>query len=437
MKLTIHRGSREIGGSCIEVAHCNTRIILDIGMPLVDADGASLEFGKFRNKPLPELQTMGILPQVKGLYKNSSDKSIGAVLISHAHLDHYGLLEHIDESIPVYAGEGTKRIFHINSIFLGQKDLVNPIKPIVSGKSFEVGSLKVTPYLMDHSAFDSYAFVIQGGGKSVIYTGDFREHGRKAKAFEYFLKLAPKRADALLLEGSVLGREDKETLTEADIQKKTTDILKRTDNIVFVYPSSQNVDRLVTFYKAASEAKRLFVIDVYTANVLDILKDTPGVNKLPHPSAQYGNIRVYFPRGVCKTLEAAGRENLLAKFRDYVIRYKEMSENRNKILMTVRPSAMSYMSKINGIEGAPVLYSMWEGYKEDDTFKKFKSFLEQRDMPLMSLHTSGHASIETLKRVSETLLPKKLIPIHTFHPDKYVGLFENVEFHNDGESWEV
>lgn len=350
------------------------------------------------------------------------------------HIDHYGLIEHIQETIPVYAGEGTKRIFHINSVFLDQEDLTNPVESLCSGQSFKIGSLSVTPYLMDHSAFDAYAFVIEGGDKSLIYSGDFRSHGRKAKAFEYFLKMAPKGSDVLLLEGSVLGRSSAKTLTESDIQKKTTELLKSSDNIVFVYPSSQNVDRLVSFYKAASESKRLFVIDVYAANVLDMLKDTPGVNKLPHPSLKYGNIKVYFPPKTCDLLgKRRGRWDLMTKFRDYKITHQEISEKPGAILMAIRPSVLNYISKIKGIEGSTVIYSMWEGYKEERSMKRFFAFLERNNMNMIDLHTSGHASISTLRRVAKTLQPKKLIPVHTFYPEQYASLFSNVLLADDGQ----
>ncbi len=36
MDLTIHRGTHEIGGSCVELATENTRILIDVGLPLVD-----------------------------------------------------------------------------------------------------------------------------------------------------------------------------------------------------------------------------------------------------------------------------------------------------------------------------------------------------------------------------------------------------------------
>ena len=36
MNLIIHRGTKEIGGSCVELLTAKTRILIDFGMPLVD-----------------------------------------------------------------------------------------------------------------------------------------------------------------------------------------------------------------------------------------------------------------------------------------------------------------------------------------------------------------------------------------------------------------
>jgi mRNA degradation ribonuclease J1/J2 len=54
--------------------------------------------------------------------------------------------------------------------------------------TFRIGAFSVTPYLMDHSAFDSYGFLVCGGGKSVFYSGDFRGHGRKAGLLDRLVK---------------------------------------------------------------------------------------------------------------------------------------------------------------------------------------------------------------------------------------------------------
>jgi Cft2 family RNA processing exonuclease len=34
MKIIIHRGAQEVGGSCVEIAHRDATILLDAGLPL-------------------------------------------------------------------------------------------------------------------------------------------------------------------------------------------------------------------------------------------------------------------------------------------------------------------------------------------------------------------------------------------------------------------
>jgi len=144
---------------------------------------------------------------------------------------------------------------------------------------------------MDHSGFDSYSFLIEADGKKLIYSGDFRQHGRKKYALPQFINKDTKKPDALLLEGTMLGRESDQTITEDDITDKTIEISKSSQGLIFLYFSSQNIDRLVSFYKAAMSMNKVFVIDVYTAYILSKLKK---FGKIPHPSKSYKNIRIFF-----------------------------------------------------------------------------------------------------------------------------------------------
>ena len=86
MRIRIHRGTEEIGGTCIEVESDGRRIVLDVGLPL-DAPGDDHET---------------LLPDVSGFRK--SDDSLLGVLLSHPHLDHFGLAKLIRPEVPVYIG---------------------------------------------------------------------------------------------------------------------------------------------------------------------------------------------------------------------------------------------------------------------------------------------------------------------------------------------
>ncbi|MFW6015090.1 MAG: hypothetical protein ACOCRK_01480 [bacterium] len=89
MQIIVYRGTHEIGGSCVEIIKKNNRIIIDMGIPLVDASGDKFSFNEYINLSGPELVKIGILPDIKGIYYWDKEQSkIDGLLISHSHQDH-------------------------------------------------------------------------------------------------------------------------------------------------------------------------------------------------------------------------------------------------------------------------------------------------------------------------------------------------------------
>lgn len=74
MRVRIHRGAREIGGNCVELEAHGKRVVIDLGRPLQSGFSDEVE-----------------LPPIEGLDGSDTGPLIGIVL-SHAHLDHYGLV---------------------------------------------------------------------------------------------------------------------------------------------------------------------------------------------------------------------------------------------------------------------------------------------------------------------------------------------------------
>lgn len=292
MKLIIHRGTHEIGGSCVELQSNKTRIIIDIGMPLVNPTGEKFNIKEYDGISGEELVNKKVLPDIKGIYKwDMINMKADGVLISHPHMDHYGLFSYLREDTNYYLGEATKKIIDMTCIFTSMKGSINDYVPLESGKGFDIGDFKITPFLMDHSAYDAYAFLIEAEGKKIIYSGDFREHGRKVNAFKYFLKVAPKNIDALILEGTMFGRDNEEVKTEQQIEDQVNKLVMRNKGITLMNFSAQNIDRVVSMFRVAKRNNKIFVVDFYSANILSILRDT-----IPHPSFKYPrvqNIEIY------------------------------------------------------------------------------------------------------------------------------------------------
>lgn len=205
--------------------------------------------------------------------------------------------------------------------------------------------------------------------------------------------------------------------------------------MTLLYFSAQNIDRLVSFYRASLRTGKIFAIDFYTANILGCLKDYA---KIPYPSENYANIRVFFPYWLCRRITQQGEQELMYRYKGYKITREEISDRSGEIMMMVRPSMLKDLELIKNVEGATFIYSLWEGYLQDDSLQKMMRFIKKKNMKFYQVHTSGHAEIDTLKKVVNKLKPGKIIPIHTFHPDKYSGLFkQKIEQVSDGEVFEV
>jgi len=232
----------------------------------------------------------------------------------------------------------------------------------------------------------------------------------------------------------MFGREAEKTRTETDIEWEITRIASKSENIILVYASSQNIDRLVSFYRASLRSKKLFVIDFYTAHVLNIAKD---YGKIPHPSKNFPNIRVMFPYWLSKRISDEGREKLLYKFRKYKIEKKQISDQRKDIMMLVRPSMLSDLERIDGLENSDFIYSMWKGYLEENSIKRTLEYIRGKNMKFHHIHTGGHADLKTLRKVTQKLKPKVIIPIHTLHPDKYDSICDDTVILSDGECYEI
>jgi ribonuclease J len=417
VKFKIHRGTKEIGGSCVEVWTESTRIIIDFGMPLVNPDQTQFDSKAIKGSSIDELIVKGILPDIDGLYDVSGST---ALVLSHAHQDHFGLISYVNENHQIYLGRATLKLIEITSIFTNQDWAIKNPRHFESGKSFFIGDIEITPYLMDHSAFDAYAFLVKADGKSLFYSGDFRIHGRKTKAFGWFSYNTEQNIDYLLLEGTTIGRVNKPFPTESYIEEEFVNAFKTSKGINLIYTSGQNIDRLVSIYRACKRTGKTLAVDFYIAC---ILKELSEFATIPYPSNNFPEIRVFFPYRLSRMIRNKGNEKLLYRFKDFKITKEQIGDQFDKTVMIVRPSMLKDLGYIKGLEDGTFIYSMWDGYKKEKTTKEFIDFLIGKGMIEKAIHTSGHADQEALKRMVEVLNPKNLVPIHTFEGDEYKKIF--------------
>lgn len=431
MKLTIHRGTHEIGGTLIEIKTARTRLLIDTGYPLF-LNGMPIE-DDVAKLPAEKLLELGVLPPIEGLYRWDAS-SFDAIVISHAHIDHYGLLKYVHYDIPVYMSAGTKKFIEISQTF--KICDAYPINTSVFNmyEPFKIGDLSVKPYLMDHSAFDAAAFEISAEGKNIIYSGDFRGHGRKAVCLDSFIKHAKKQADILLTEGTMLDRQDEEILTESELEESIENEIKNYNAPGLFQSSSQNIDRIVTFYRVALKLGKTFVVDIYTANILYDLRQLG--NNLPYPSNEYSNIKVFYPYRLTQKIFNEIGEEYAKRFSAFYMPKEKLKNEQNNIIMMVRPSMLKDLEKCKLQDGI-FIYSMWQGYRDSEYQQKFEKYLKSVGFASKSLHTSGHASVSDVKRLITGLDPKIVIPIHTMTPNAFMDFSDKTELKEDGKEFEI
>ena len=392
MQITIHRGLNQIGGNVVEIATAKTKILFDAGLEL-----ESIEEQECETTESPELDFNRLL----------SECDYSAVFVSHYHADHVGLLKDAGKLPPVYMGKMAYKLFKATEEYKKQNVNFTPSGYLQNKVPVVIGDITVTPVLADHSAFDAYSFIIEADGKTVVYSGDFRGSGRKS--YNRYLQSLPQNVDAVICEGTNAGK-DAVNVRENKLEAEMFNAMAEAKQ-VFVMMSALNIDRIVTVFKAAKRAKRIMLQDVYISLVTDICGQS-----IPNPRTFKD---VY-------TFTSKGMDN--EQYQKYFAKYgaKKISERkiaRENFVMCVRSSFKSYLQKLNSIKplaGSVLIYSMWDGYKEQQSTQDFLNFAENLGIKIVDIHTSGHADRNDLQKFLAKLNPQHIIPIHTVNTDWFI-----------------
>lgn len=394
MKLIIHRGDKEIGGSCIEIrSNSGASIFIDAGLEL---------YGEKATLP-------------------KEIENTDAVFLSHAHPDHFGLLGGVPPNIPMYCGEITESILQIMIAFNGDKfdKIDRKFLHFKSGEEVKIKDISITPFLTDHSVPDSYAFLVKADGKTVLYSGDFRTGGRKHHCITRILN-AVKKPNILIADCTCIEPREGSIKTEEELAKKITETISANSNLpVFAICSAINVDRIVTIYKATRRNKRIFVCDIYTALILWAM----GKSGARVPQITWEYVKVLSRDDIAKSqrvlLELSFKKLGFKDFRDIIYRKntsitaEEISKNPHKYLLKL--NRVRDLQSACKMEKLLLIYSMWSGYLSSEFDKQghYKDLMDDPNVIFKILHTGGHSASKDLKRFISGLDPESLLPFHT------------------------
>lgn len=452
VNIKIHRGTSQIGGTITEIYTENTHIFIDFGSELTVN---------------PEDSTDAkMIDMIKGA-------ECDAVLFSHYHGDHVGLLEYIpakdirEEKITLGMGKVARQVLvNIQKTLADNKTIEskerqrhkelldvlrddnrwqNFMDALTVGNeessTFDIGDFHITTIRVDHSAYDSYMFVIEAEGKCIVHTGDFRTHGKLGEGFFDRLRqfMNDKKVNVLLMEGTMLGRLDEEGMSEEQLQAEAIQYLLKPENkYAYLICSSTNLESLASFHSAVLIANKIkkkkginedrgVYVNYYVKEQMDLF-----AKEEPKLTVEFRKANKFEPKG--KYNEKLG-----------MTQEEKMEKHGFLCMIGTSDSYKKYIEPYR--EKNPLLiYSMWDGYvnpdKPETNDKKLKelydSFPEGRRV---KLHTSGHAVREALEEMIAVVNPSDaIIPIHTENKNKYEllkGIGDRRVCLEDGETYSL
>lgn len=363
IRVRIHRGASQIGGVCTEVFTDQTRIFFDFGTPL-EGEGNQDKL------------------EIEGLTCGTANTD--AVFLTHYHGDHVGEVPNIISQIPVYMHKTARKILQAqqeHKVGIGEIVWAKDVKDLSVDEPITIKDLKITPLASDHSASDSLMYLIEGYGKRILITGDYRLHGfysnRVRKTFETIGHI-----DLMITEGTNLDRDYPYSYDEKWVEEQFSKILK-TKKYVFLLTSTSNTDRIAAFTRAVpfgkyglSDGFQKYIMNIYNEDRELRLK----TNK-KYYSFDDKKRSLYERRGFGLVVRAS--EKFIPLVKEYFEKYPD---------------------------DTCLIYSMWSGYKKKPEMAKM---LEIGKGNTETIHVSGHITREDLEYVLSIVEPNKLIIHHT------------------------
>lgn len=405
MQVKILKGTNQIGGVFTEISSKEAKIIIDFGD---DLDGVKR------------------LENIEGL--TTGKPAYDGVFITHNHQDHMGRIDDILDDVPVYLSDLSRKIFETVFCFSKNKGKIQrKTINLEEEKPITIKDMKITPYIVDHSAYNSFMILIEAEGKRILHTGDFRNHGYKGGLLESTLKKIGK-IDVLITEGTTLSREQVKSKTETDL---VDDIAQKTKNYdqVLMLMSTTNIDRVTTMQRVANRTGKTVIHDIVLSNVLQLV-----TQKIPN-ALNSKNIGVYLPDSVY-----IKRDN--EEYKKYIELFQERINETGKLLhgkfiMNIRVSMLKDIERLKEkvLDNCCVVYSMWEGYQKEEIYKKFLDRMKELNIDIYNLHVSGHADYTAFNQVIEITKPNAVIPMHTENKEKIKDFTDKAVILEDMEAF--
>jgi len=446
MKLTAYGGAGEIGGNKLLLEDGDTRLFLDFGQPFNMLDDYFVDFLKPRDRfGLRDYFHFDLVPRISGLYSEEELEDtdlryvpprFDGILLSHMHFDHAWHVKYVDPKIPVHLGAAADIIRQAwedtgPTVDFGERDY----RTFRTGSKFRVGSVEVEPIHVDHSVPGAYGFLLHTSQGCVVYTGDMRAHGPRADMTREFVRRAAAERPVLLIcEGTRVTDDDpREDLSEKGVEQRAFELLRAHTKLAIVSFYPKDVDRMRTFRDVARRTGRSFVVSAKVAHLLAALK-ADGHIQVPDPMTD-PNMLVYVRTGMQRPLTCERRYIDLLGSSDHVVDSAYVSKHQDSIIFHTDFVQLPELIDVSPRPGSLFIRSMSEPFEEDDVQEDIlRNWISSFKLDFHQAHASGHASMSEVFSIVREVGPKRVIPVHTEHPELFRRCSEAVTLPERGKT---
>ncbi|MGO4353864.1 ribonuclease J [Rhizobium sp. RAF36] len=349
--------------------------------------------------PGPDLPGVDlVLPDIRFLAKER--KSLKAIIITHAHEDHYGALADLwpGLNVPVYASPFTAGLLEAKRNY--EKDAIGevPVTIFKAGDTINVGPFSIEGVAVNHSIPEPMSLMIRTPLGNVIHTGDWKiDHEPSLGPLTdetRFRQLGDEGVLAMMCD-STNALRDGVSPSEKDVSASLRKIIENAEGRVAITTFSSNVGRIRTVAEAAEAAGReILLLGSSLKRVVDVSREL-GLMEGVKPfiaEDEYG----YIPRDkvvVILTGSQGEPRAALAKL--------SRDEMRNVALAA----------------GDIVVFSSRAIPGNEKAIQDIKNGLVEQGIHIVTdsealVHVSGHPRRNELQKMYQLVRPKILVPVH-------------------------
>jgi ribonuclease J len=446
--ITFYGGVNEIGGNKIllEDRKSDASVFIDFGMNFARHGDYFEEFIQPRtSNGIRDYLEMGLIPRIDSVYRRDllefagikvhDEPLVDALILSHAHLDHAGHISFLDERMPIYCSEITHAILKVlhetqarsldsevidfkKRPLLNSRDEAIPRNFNLVKKNFSVNGIDIEMIPVDHSVPGACGMLIHTSDKTIAYSGDLRLHGTNGHLTEEFIdKVKIAKPDIFLCEGTRIDQTEKHG--ESFVKEKSDNAISKAKGIVIADYAWKDTTRFQTFFDIAKDNKRKFCISFQEAYYIkELRKLIPSLPDINDP-----NILLYKKKQRTGTYRDAdyGKDEKEFLDKENTVTAEYVNKHQNEVIIELTYFGLPELIDLKPKQGSLYIKSASEAFNEEQEFDiaRLKKWLDHFSVNYENFHASGHAPQDDLKKVMEGSNAKKIMPIHTEHPEMY------------------